>query len=701
MYISDNNGYRLNTGKSIISDARFGRLAVSNAPNGENYIYALVNIAKYGFFNGQPHILKSTDAGETWQDKTIITNNRYERKNTFCPSIDAINGGQGFYDMMIGVSDTNPEHVIFGLCSAYRSQKGGEGGYMENAIGGYCNPPSGRIHPDMQDIAISGNEVWIANDGGVKYSDDFFANRTGENRVDGIYAADFWGFGQGWNEDVMAGGRWHNGDAVMINNESYNHGKTSVYVGGVEQATGYVMLSNPYTVYFSDSGMFTMPKIIDGTIQADYQRFNTRPLETLKDHGFFGTDPRYAKRVLYHSNELYYGVQNPTYKIIETKSEGQEGSYQSLLPTDDERFSNVEFARSNPNTIYACGNQYIYKSIDNGENWTKLPQIPTSLGFEYAYGNSRISYLAIDPKDENKLWVVQSVTPGAVAYSTDGGQNWVNPLTDDLKNIAFRWIVLAGDKNNGVYLGTESGAFVYYKDDTMADWINYSKGLPPAARLTRLVPFFKEGKLRAATNQGIWEIPLYYQKFKPVAQPLALNLAQAELANADEMIFFDSYSIVNQENAQWEWSFSPEPYYVDNYNIRNPKVIFKYNANYDVTLKVTTPEGTHSRTIPSMVIVKNGTNLATGESSVQQNQVEVYPSLLNAGEDLTIKLNNFSAKKDKQFMVYDARGVLVKHLRLDQDNTLNQLSTKGLPKGVYIYLFVASDYKKYGKFIVK
>ncbi|NHW60289.1 hypothetical protein HA378_34525, partial [Escherichia coli] len=77
----------------------------------------------------------------------------------------------------------------------------------------------------------------------------------------------------------------------------------------------------------------------------------------------------------------------------------------------------------------------------------------------------------------------------------------------------FRWLVLAGDETNGVYLGSDEGSYVYYKDDTMTEWINYSQGLPPAARLTRLVPFFKEGKLRAATSQGIWEIPLYRQKF--------------------------------------------------------------------------------------------------------------------------------------------------------------------------------------------
>ncbi|MGQ2117913.1 PKD domain-containing protein [Ornithobacterium rhinotracheale] len=141
----------------------------------------------------------------------------------------------------------------------------------------------------------------------------------------------------------------------------------------------------------------------------------------------------------------------------------------------------------------------------------------------------------------------------------------------------------------------------------MSNWMDYSSGFPPAARLTRLVPFFKEGKIRAATSQGIWEAPLYNQNFTPVAQPIALDLAGPELSHPDMPVQLDSYSIVNQNGAQWEWSFSPEPYYVSNKNIRNPHVQFKYNGSYDVTLKVTNREGkSHVRTIKNMIVVKNG-----------------------------------------------------------------------------------------------
>ncbi|MCD5969282.1 VPS10 domain-containing protein [Riemerella anatipestifer] len=691
LHISYDGGKTFNKEITVIPSARIGRLAVSDAPNGESYLYALVNVEKSGYAYGQPHILQSKDSGLNWTDKTTITSNVNERQNTFCYAIDGKNGGQGYYDMMIGVSGNNPEHVIFGLCSAYRSLEGGSGGYWDNTIGGYCNG-NFSIHPDMQDIAIAGDEVWIANDGGIKYSPNFFKKEngkiTGENRVKGIYASDYYGFGQGWNEDVMAGGRWHNGDAVMM--KSYGEGK-AVYVGGVEQATGYVMLSNPKKVYFSDAGMFIMPDRIDGNVTSPpfISVFNKQPYETLKANGFFGTDPRYAKRILYHPKEGYW---NASLQIWETPDEGQTFN---LLHDAQEYISNVEFARSNPDVIYACGWYFIYKSVDNGKTWEQL-QIPKEWSGPFPI-------IALDPKDENKIWLTQSTKPGGVLYSADGGKTWKNVLENNstMKNIAFRWVVLAGDEHNGVYLGTENGSYVYYKDDTMDKWINYSEGLPPAARLTRLVPFFKEGKLRAATNQGIWEIPLYRDKFKPIAQPLATNISQAQLADANMTVEFESYSIVNQDNVQWEWSFNPKPYSVSDKNARNPKVVFKYNGEYDVTLKVTTPEGTHSKTIEKMIVVNNGV-LGTNEIQEVSNpkKIKVYPTLLNQGEELRVKLGE--PKEKAQFQIYNTNGTLVKTVEIDTNASKEiTVPTHGLQKGVYLFQYSTYSYIQRGKFIIK
>lgn len=178
-YVSENGGQTFDKVDMPVNDIAAGRLAVSDAPGGQDYVYALVTSDLWGSGNGpygglgKPHILKSIDAGKTWADQTI----RDGRKTTFSPHLDEPyygqpGGGQGYFDMMVGASAEDPEHVIFGLCNAYRSTHGGKGTYWDTAIGGYQNRDN--MHPDMQDIVVCGTETWISTDGGIKYSDNFF-----------------------------------------------------------------------------------------------------------------------------------------------------------------------------------------------------------------------------------------------------------------------------------------------------------------------------------------------------------------------------------------------------------------------------------------------------------------------------------------------------------------------------------------------
>ncbi|MDO5616673.1 MAG: hypothetical protein Q4G16_10815, partial [Cruoricaptor ignavus] len=694
--ISEDGGQNFIESK-IINNIVAGRLAVSEAPNGQDYVYALVNVNwesgtgghyLYGG-GGTPYIFQSKDAGKTWTDKTT-REDANSWSNTFCPIIDNQQGGQGYFDMMIGASNKNPEHVIYGLTSAYRSTNGGAGSFRSNGLGGYCGRFS--IHADMQDIAIVGNDTWISTDGGIKYSSDFFETE-GQDRNNGFYASDYHGFGQGWNEDVIAGGRWHNGDAVQV--ASYGEGK-NIWVGGVEYATGYVMLSNPYKTYFSDAGMHTMPKNFTGTVVDDYQTYfvdwkegGKKPYERLKENGYIVTDPRYAQRIIINPKDA-----DDRDKIYVSKNEGK--SFTMMADLDYQAMSNFAFSRSNPDYIYVCGIYDIFRSIDNGKTWNELKNRPFASS-DYFTGNPG-SFLAIHPKDENTVWVAKPNFGGRVVYTKDGGETWTNVLQNTrLKDTRIRWIVLVGDSKNGVYLGSEDGAKVYYKDDELSDWVDYSTGLPPNVRLTKIDPFYKDGKLRAATSQGIWEIPLYKQNFEPTAQPMALNLAEALLSDPNMEVQFDSYSIINQDGAKWEWSFSPEPKSVNNKNIRNPKVVFAYNGEYDVTLKVTTKEGlSHSKTINKMVIVNNGV-LSTTEAT--KNDVVLAPTLAKAGEEL--KLSVPKDLKKMKFFIYDAKGGLVKTMDLKSGENVYSISTQGLTTGVYMYQLKSETTKHFGRFIIK
>ena len=107
---------------------------------------------------------------------------------------------QGFYDLAIGVSDTNADHFMVGSLNLFKSEDGGKrytrwGGYGCTGCGNEYR------HPDIQDIQINGNDVWVTSDGGVDLYDGQLNFVSGKNN--GLNGSAYWGFDQGWNYDVF------------------------------------------------------------------------------------------------------------------------------------------------------------------------------------------------------------------------------------------------------------------------------------------------------------------------------------------------------------------------------------------------------------------------------------------------------------------------------------------------------------------
>lgn len=688
LLVSNDGGFSWETKELPESVASMicGRLAVSQAQGGEDYVYALVTCDAYGYDSGPdggkgvPAVLLSKDGGDTWTDKTVYKG-QWHWDNTFSPIMDE-SGGQGFFDMMIGASAHDPAMVLFGLTSLYRSTEEGTCNYRNHGIGGYQR--SDWMHCDIQDIAVHPcGDTWICNDGGIKYSRDFFETK-GEDRYHGIYASDYQGLGVGWNEDVMAAGRWHNGD--VVHSKSYGEGN-SLHVGGVEIATGYVMKSNPWKVYFTDASTRIMPREMDGTIQEDYFTWfaDKAPYEALRINGEIATDPRYALRVF---------LQDKT-NIQEAYISYDEGeSFQKVFDSEGEQFYSYEFARSNPDRMYIAGNFNVWRSDDGGETFTECRQRPFPELTLFTY----FTRVTVDPHDENHVIVICNNVAGAVAESYDGGDTWQQYDLGRLAATKIHQMIFVGDEYGSCYVTTYEGASVYFKDNTMPDFIDYSSGLNPGARISKVVPFYKDAVLRMATDQGLWEAPLYHQEFTPVAQPMALNLGSGDLtANPRKTVQFDSYSITKQdENTKWLWSFSPQPSYVSDATARNPQVVFGNPGNYDVTLTVTTSAGTHSRTIKNMIVIKDPTSV----DDVQLcGEVGPEKTLLEQGEPMRIIASGLDT--DALFTVHAANGKLLHSTVVPADSENHDVQLPHLASGVYIYSIKTNNRKFFGQFIIK
>ncbi|MNS44873.1 hypothetical protein D3C72_773260 [compost metagenome] len=316
------------------------------------------------------------------------------------------------------------------------------------------------------------------------------------------------------------------------------------------------------------------------------------------------------------------------------KSVNQGASYTALHNFGSKAWRFV-IARSNPAVMYLCATSGIYKTVDTGMTWSQLA-IPA--GVTYQYYNTDI---AVNPANENEVYfcMAQGSAANKVFKSTNGGSSWSNYTSTALNNKAVAFLQYQGGTNGGVYAITNSGQTqVYYRDNTMSDWINFSNGIPKNfnAKLGGLI-FYRDSKLRLAGNRGVWESPLYGPS-TPVAQPLA---DKRTVSCTKDTVHFMDYSIEDYAGATVNWSF-PGSSYVSCTNCRYPNVLYPGLGSYNVTLTVTDNLGnSHTKTENNMIIFDadncnpdtvagkslymNGTstNIAIGSAPINSNNFSI------------------------------------------------------------------------------
>lgn len=558
--------------------------------------------------NGYVGVFVSDNNGDAWTN-TNPTNNIGNSPVAYSipahTNLMASNGTtglqQGFYDMAIIVNPANSNQLIAGGTSWYKST---DGGATWTGLGGYQSGLSWS-HPDIQCLAANGNDLWIASDGGLNYSTNFGGSIVA--RMNGISGSDMWGFDSGWNEDVLVGGRYHNGN--MAWHEVFPSGKF-YRMGGAESPTGYVNPGEARKTYFSDIG----GKKLVGGFGGGVTSFSVG-LFPNESYAYYANsemvwDPRCW-------NIVYIGNEN---KIWKSKDGG--ASYEVLYTfpgNADNTVFEIEIARSNPQIMYCSQwdgvDDKMWRSADGGNSWTALTPLPLP------NNNDRVK-MAVSAENANVLWV--AVTYGSngkkVYKSVDGGSTWTNlttPLLDGLRPTA---IMAQYGTDGGVYLGFDGG--VFYRNNSMTDWAPFLEGLPYSIEANRLKPFYKTGKIRnGAWGFGVWESDL----FEPSQTIAQASCSALESRCSRDTVYFDDYSVVNHTGATWSWAFSPTPAYVSANNVRNPKVVFgtpgtytatmTLNGSFTSTLSIQVSNECVADTIPGRT-VKFGGNNASGYVSV-------------------------------------------------------------------------------------
>ncbi|MCK5821936.1 MAG: discoidin domain-containing protein [Bacteroidales bacterium] len=529
------------------------------------------------------YIYKGTYADEAWT--WLLTKKGEPRSEA---GLGGFSTGQGYFDYVLAVSPNDENTVFWGTCTLFKST---DGGVSFAKVGGYGG--SFAIHPDVQDIKmLPSGKTWVSTDGGMTITtDDFVSTANSATRINGIIGSDMWGFDQGWNEDLMVGGRYHNGNTAIAD----FYGDKALRMGGAESPTGWVLKGKSRHVAFNDLGNgWILPKEATGMPEG---RFVFSKYPNMDEYG------GRRSNIVTHPN--YYGILYLGEGNSFWRSSDMGVSYERIHVFPD-RVMYLQISYSHPDIIYAdVKNRGLYKSEDGGYTWTLKSTLT-----RYPYGSSNWKgklFFAISPYDGNKIYVclqngTWSADIGKIFKSEDGGDTWTN-WTGTVSEYTKGLVIQATQSGKDlVYLFTNSKngrtAKVHFRRESDEDWTSFSNEYPASMKLNLSLPFFRDSKIRAAGNGGVWESPLQEPGFTPIITPW---VERADFNCMLDTIHFDDHSMLNHEGVSWEWSISPAPAYINDANIRNPEVVLGTPGSYSVTLAVTKDGQTYVKTIPDMV----------------------------------------------------------------------------------------------------
>ncbi len=445
----------------VASTGKYRPLIAVTAANPE-IIYALYSASDYSFHG----IYKSIDGGNNW-------NLQSNSPNILGRSTDGTStGGQSWYDLSLGVSTVDENHLYVGGINLWETTDGGVSWSIEGSSGNGTNYSYMHVDQHCLEFNPINNIAYAGNDGGI------YKYMSGLNKwvdiSDGLEISQFYKIGLSKsNENKLIAGAQDNGTEMLTN---------GVW-DAIRGADGMECAIDPFdeNLLYSTSQYGGLKKSFNGGGNWD----NIKPVPY---EGAWVTPYKIHPQ---NNNMIVIGY-DEVYKSVTAGAIWDSISYNV---SGGQALRTIALAPSDQNYIYAASYTTLKVTKDGGLNWQNIkPGLP----------NYNISDIVVSEENPEKLWVTfsQYSANNKIYASEDGGLTWINVTSNGLPNLPINCIVRQST-NNDLYLGTDMG--VYYKDSIMTDWAPFMNGLPNVV-VSELEIHYGAGKLRAATfGRGVWE----------------------------------------------------------------------------------------------------------------------------------------------------------------------------------------------------
>ncbi|GAB4447766.1 MAG: hypothetical protein OHK0036_02460 [Bacteroidia bacterium] len=582
--VTSSGFYRSTNGGNTFTSVSYGavgsiiRLSVAVTPADPNYVYLLASKNDYSY--GGVYRSTSSGAAGTW---TVMSTT----PNIFDWSTNGSGaGGQGWYDIAIGVSPTNPNEIVCGGVNTWRSTNGGASWTLYTHWYGGGGKPY--VHADLHDVQYTNSStVYLATDGGLFRTTNggtSFSAINGAMNIAQIYKLGL----SATSSSLIVTGHQDNGTNKW-NGTSW----TEIYGG--DGADCFISWNNNNT-------------IVASYVYGDFQRSTNGGASWTSIAPSTSENAAWVAPIIQHPtnpNTFLCGYEN----VWISTNQGTSWTKPGTIGSGVGDILGVKVAPSNTNVIYAFRSNALYRSTNNGALWT---DISTGL----PVGSAAITDIAIDNTNENNIYVTFSgySSGNKVYHSTNGGASWTNYSTG-LPNIPANCIVYTKNSSDAIYVGTDVG--VYYREISMSSWLPYSQGLPNVI-VNEMEIDYLSNKLRAATyGRGVWETDLYSNTS---ATPNSFFTTSYSVACINTPFQFNDAS--SNTPTSWSWSFpgaSPSTS-----TLQNPSVTYTATGTYTVSLTASNANGTGTTYTSTITVAPSPTAASTSTTLCQGYGTYIY-----------------------------------------------------------------------------
>lgn len=457
---------KLQNDESVANAMKLSPKVIGVSANDPEIVYLLEGIE--GRFSG---FFRSEDGGDSFRKMSHTAN--YLGYNL--AGDDA--GGQSPRNMEIAVNPYNVNEIHIGGINTWYSLDGGKTfsisshwvpGQAYGADIGYC-------HADINRLKFYYDKLYLGTDGGLfktentaSVDQDYFDDLT-----TGMGIRHFYKIGVSQTDPVVVTG------------------------GSQDNGTSWFTPSLGWLDWLGADGMETFvdkndPDVLYGTIQFGglYRKNKDGSISSIdKPDERTGNWVTPFEQDPVQPNTVYVGYE-AVYKSI-----NRGVSWTQISQEFSEKLNNLKIAQSDNKVMYASALGELYKTTTGGGAWTRLT------GFT---GN--INSISIHPRDPN-LVAIATTSTNKVFISRNGGTSW-QAYRKNLPNFSALCLIWQDDEHEGIYLGMNYG--VYYINNSMEDWINFSANLPNVI-INELEINYSENKIYAGTyGRGLWSSPLIF-----------------------------------------------------------------------------------------------------------------------------------------------------------------------------------------------